>query len=175
MQEATQTNQAELKMIGDIVASYAASNPSATPASVAEMVETLKKTMATPAAAVASAPQAEIPSQAPEAPAQPEAATEENVETKTAKAEKPKPAVPINKSFSKDKVTCLCCGKQMSMLKRHLGAAHGLSPEEYKEMFNLPEDHPITAPSYTMQKRSMAEMTSFGKYPRKERKTEKAK
>lgn len=165
----TTNNEAELKMIGEIVAAYASSNPSATPESVAEMALALKMKMATPASEVPAAPKAEIPSQAAqpvETEAEAPAPAKASKKSQSTAKDKPTPAVPIKDSVSKHKVTCLCCGLEMKMLKRHLGAAHGLTPAAYREMFDLPEDHLLTAPAYSSQKRSLAKMTDFGKYPR---------
>ncbi|MDR3438733.1 MucR family transcriptional regulator, partial [Telmatospirillum sp.] len=42
------------------------------------------------------------------------------------------PAVSIRKSVRPDAITCLECGKELSMLKRHIATDHGLSPAEYR-------------------------------------------
>jgi predicted transcriptional regulator len=72
----------------------------------------------------------------------------------------------IRDSVTDEKVTCLCCGESMKMLKRHLGAAHGLTEHEYRQRYGLSEDHPITAPAYTRRKSSYAHKVGFGKYQR---------
>jgi predicted transcriptional regulator len=77
-----------------------------------------------------------------------------------------KPALPIEDAITRDKVFCLCCGKGFKMLKRHLGAEHGLSEAEYRAMFNLPEDLPLVAPSYSRKKAAFAKEAGFGKYSR---------
>jgi hypothetical protein len=33
-------------------------------------------------------------------------------------------------------------------LKRRLGAAHGLTPDQYRKLFDLKPDYPMVAPSY---------------------------
>jgi predicted transcriptional regulator len=76
------------------------------------------------------------------------------------------PAVPINKAITQDKVFCLCCGKGFKMLKRHLGAEHDLTEAEYRTMFDLPEDLPLVAPSYSKKKANYAKKAGFGKYNR---------
>lgn len=76
------------------------------------------------------------------------------------------PALPVDKAITQDKVFCLCCGKGFKMLKRHLGAEHGLSEAEYRTMFNLPEDLPLVAPSYSKKKANYAKKAGFGKYDR---------
>ncbi len=47
------------------------------------------------------------------------------------------PAVAINKSVKRNEIICLECGKGHKMLKRHLGTAHGLTPEEYRARWDL--------------------------------------
>jgi len=53
----------------------------------------------------------------------------------------PRPAVAIDQSVSDETVTCLCCGKSFTMLKRHLKAEHGLTEGQYRAQFGL--DEPI--------------------------------
>ncbi|MGP0001840.1 MAG: MucR family transcriptional regulator [Acetobacteraceae bacterium] len=42
------------------------------------------------------------------------------VEQTTAAPTKPEPAVPVRRSVFPDHIVCLDCGKQFSMLRRHL-------------------------------------------------------
>ncbi len=84
--------------------------------------------------------------------------------------EKPKPAVSIKKSVTKDSIVCLECGKGQKTLKRHLNAKHDLTPEQYRERFNLPGDYPFTAPSYSAQRSKMAKSIGFGTKGRGKRK-----
>ena len=76
------------------------------------------------------------------------------------------PALPIEKAVTHDKVFCLCCGKGFKMLKRHLGAEHGLTEAAYRAMFGLSEDIPLVAPSYSNRKANYARKVGFGKYDR---------
>ena len=69
-------------------------------------------------------------------------------------------------AVTNDKVFCLCCGRGFKMLKRHLGAEHGLTEQAYRDTFNLPEDYPLVAPSYSERKASYARSVGFGKYER---------
>ncbi len=78
------------------------------------------------------------------------------------------PALPIAKAVTEDKVYCLCCGKGFKMLKRHLGAEHGLTEAAYRAMFGLSDDIPLVAPSYSVRKASYARKVGFGKYDRAE-------
>ncbi len=56
------------------------------------------------------------------------------------------PAVAIEKSVFPDYIICLEDGKKLKMLKRHLMAAYGLSPEEYRARWNLPSHLPDDCP-----------------------------
>lgn len=76
------------------------------------------------------------------------------------------PAVPISESVSDDAVTCLCCGRSFTMLKRHLKAEHGLTEDQYRQQFGLPEDHPLVAPNYSIRKAEYAKRIGLGKYAR---------
>ena len=82
----------------------------------------------------------------------------------------PQPAVPIKQSVTADYVVCLEDGLRAKMLKRHLAAAHGLTPKEYRRRWGLPIDHPITAPNFSKRRATIAKDTSFGTYRRKGRK-----
>lgn len=66
----------------------------------------------------------------------------------------------------RDRIFCLCCGKGFQMLKRHLGAEHGLTEGEYRQKFGLPDDYPLVAPGYSERKATYARSVGFGKYSR---------
>lgn len=76
------------------------------------------------------------------------------------------PAVPIEQAVSDDKVTCLCCGKSFTMLKRHLKAEHGMTEEDYRAAFGLSDDFPLVAPKYSERKAAYAKQVGLGKYER---------
>ncbi|MGR3571043.1 MucR family transcriptional regulator [Brevirhabdus sp.] len=80
--------------------------------------------------------------------------------------DRPQPALPVARAVSDDKVYCLCCGRGFKMLKRHLGAEHGMTEAQYRARFNLPESVPLVAPSYSRKKASYARDSGFGKYDR---------
>jgi predicted transcriptional regulator len=46
---------------------------------------------------------------------------------------KPKPAVPVIRSVFPDHIVCLDCGKQFSMMRRHLMTIHKLTPDQYRQ------------------------------------------
>lgn len=79
---------------------------------------------------------------------------------------KPEPAVPVRRSIRPDHLVCLVCGKPQRTLKRHLGAAHGLSPAQYRERFDLKPDYPMIAPNYARQRSELALQIGLGR-PRK--------
>ena len=65
---------------------------------------------------------------------------------------KPEPAVPVRRSIRDEHLTCLVCGKQQKTLRRHLDVAHQLTPEAYRERFELKPDYSMVAPSYARQR-----------------------
>ncbi|MEM8787791.1 MAG: MucR family transcriptional regulator [Pseudomonadota bacterium] len=76
------------------------------------------------------------------------------------------PAVPIKKSVTNDYIICLEDGKELKMLKRHLWAAYGMTPEEYREKWGLKPDYPMVAPSYSMKRKDLAKKNGLGRKPK---------
>ena len=72
------------------------------------------------------------------------------------------PAIPISDTIHPDYVVCLEDGKRFKMLKGHLAAHHGLTPEQYREKWGLPDDHPMTAPNYSKKRLDMAHAMGLG-------------
>jgi predicted transcriptional regulator len=75
---------------------------------------------------------------------------------------KPEPAVPVRRSIHDDHLVCLVCGEQHRTLRRHLDVAHRLTPEAYREQFELKSDYPMAAPGYSRQRSEMAKRTGLG-------------
>jgi predicted transcriptional regulator len=75
---------------------------------------------------------------------------------------KPEPAVSVRRSVRDDHLVCLVCGKQQKILRRHLDAAHQLTPQDYRELFGLRSDYPMAAPGYSRQRSEMARRTGLG-------------
>ena len=73
------------------------------------------------------------------------------------------PAVPIRKSVTPDHIVCLEDGKKLKMLKRYLRSTYGLSPEEYRNKWNLPTDYPMVAPNYAKRRSEFAKKSGLGK------------
>lgn len=92
--------------------------------------------------------------------------TLQSLGTQAAKAERPKPAVPIKKSITPDYVVCLEDGKQLKMLKRHLKTAYNMTPDEYRERWGLPADYPMVAPNYAKHRSTLAKKIGLGTKPR---------
>jgi len=74
-----------------------------------------------------------------------------------------KPAVAVYKSVRSDALICLVCGKEFLTLRRHLGEKHRLSPEQYRERYNLPDDYPMDAAVYTEVRSDLAKARGLGK------------
>lgn len=72
------------------------------------------------------------------------------------------PAVPVKKSVTSEYIVCLEDGKQFKSLKRHLNAAYGMTPEEYRKRWNLPSDYPMTAPGYSERRSALAKQMGLG-------------
>jgi predicted transcriptional regulator len=79
--------------------------------------------------------------------------------------EKREPAVSIRASIKHDHIICLEDGKKMKMLKRHLRTDHGMTPEEYRQRWNLPADYPMAAPNYSERRRELAKQIGLGRKP----------
>lgn len=74
-----------------------------------------------------------------------------------------KPAVPVRRSVNPDYLVCLEDGRKLKMLKRHLRAAFGMTPEEYRSRWNLPNDYPMVAPNYAKKRSEFAKKMGLGK------------
>jgi len=72
------------------------------------------------------------------------------------------PAVSVRKSLaSKDHIISMIDGKPYKTLRRHL-AGHGLTPEQYRERYNLKADYPMVSESYSQTRREMAKKIGLG-------------
>ena len=76
---------------------------------------------------------------------------------------RPDPAVPIKSSIKPDYVVCLEDGKKLKMLKRHLMTHYGMTPEDYRAKWGLPNDYPMVAPNYAQKRRELAKAIGLGK------------
>ena len=80
-------------------------------------------------------------------------------------AEKPKPAVPVNRSVTDDHIVCLEDGKTFKSLKRHLMTNHEMTPDAYRERWGLKHDYPMVAPAYAASRSKLAKSLGLGRKP----------
>lgn len=73
-----------------------------------------------------------------------------------------KPAVPVKKSVMPDYIICLEDGKKFKSLKRHLRTHYNLTPEEYRDKWDLPTDYPMVAPNYAAARSELAKKMGLG-------------
>ncbi len=75
------------------------------------------------------------------------------------------PTVSIKTSVKPSYIVCLEDGKKLKTLKRHLRIAHGLSPQEYRKKWGLPEDYPMVAPKSAERRSELAKKIGLGRKP----------
>lgn len=76
--------------------------------------------------------------------------------------EKPRPAVSIKRSVTREYIVCLEDGKRLKMLKRHLKTIYDMTPDEYRKRWGLPDDYPMVAPAYAQQRSASARKIGLG-------------
>jgi predicted transcriptional regulator len=81
----------------------------------------------------------------------------------SAEAEPLKPAVTVRRSITPDHLVCLEDGKKFKSLKRHLMTHHQLTPQQYREKWNLAADYPMVAPNYSATRSSLAKTSGLGR------------
>ena len=79
--------------------------------------------------------------------------------------DKPTPMVSIKKSVTPDYIISLEDGRHYKSLKRHLNG-RGLTPDAYREKWDLPSDYPMVAPNYAKQRSELAKSMGLGRQPR---------
>jgi predicted transcriptional regulator len=126
-----------LRMTADVVAAYVSNNTLAT-AQLADVINAVYKSLRGLEGQVAEAP-----------------------------AEPLKPAVAIRKSITPEFLICLEDGKKLKMLKRHLKTAYNMTPEQYRDRWNLAPDYPMVAPNYARQRSRLAKEIGLGTRGRK--------
>src|SRR3954454_4591229 len=78
-----------------------------------------------------------------------------------------RPAVSGKKSMTADYLVCLEDGKHFKSLKRHLRTQYSMTPEQYREKWNLPSDYPMVAPNYAVARSQLAKKMDLGKQRRR--------
>lgn len=85
-------------------------------------------------------------------------------------AVRPQPAVPIKRSVQPDYIVCLEDGLHFKSIKRHLFVSHGMTPEEYREKWDLSDAYPMVAPNYAQQRSEFAKAQGLGQRAKRKRK-----
>ncbi|MGA2496007.1 MAG: MucR family transcriptional regulator [Roseiarcus sp.] len=75
----------------------------------------------------------------------------------------PAPAVSTRKSVTPDYLICLDDGRKFKSLRRHL-ATLGMTPEQYRAKWSLPNDYPMVAPNYAAQRSALAKKIGLGQF-----------
>ncbi|RCL00203.1 MAG: putative transcriptional regulator [Candidatus Tokpelaia sp. JSC189] len=83
--------------------------------------------------------------------------------------EKPKPAVNPKRSITDQYIICLEDGKKFKSLKRHLMTHYNMTPERYREKWELDPNYPMVAPNYAQARSVLAKEMGLGR--KRKRKT----
>jgi len=82
-------------------------------------------------------------------------------------SEPPKPAISVKRSVTPDYIVCLEDGKKFKSLKRHLRTQYSMTPEAYREKWDLPPDYPMVAPNYAAARSQLAKQMGLGQQRRR--------
>lgn len=77
--------------------------------------------------------------------------------------EKPKPAISPKRSVADDYIICLEDGKKFKSLKRHLMTHYNMTPEQYREKWELDPSYPMVAPNYAKARSQLAKKMGLGR------------
>jgi predicted transcriptional regulator len=77
--------------------------------------------------------------------------------------QKKEPVVSVRASVKPEYIVCMECGKRQKTLKRHLQSAHGMTPQQYRSDYGLPDSYPMVAPAYAAQRSEMAKSIGLGR------------
>jgi predicted transcriptional regulator len=80
----------------------------------------------------------------------------------TPHGERPECGVSIEESIQNDYIICFEDGKKLKLLKRHLRTFYNMTPEQYRQRWNLPFDYPMVAPNYAKKRSSLALQIGLG-------------
>jgi predicted transcriptional regulator len=64
-----------------------------------------------------------------------------------------------------DRLVCMEDGLSMKMLKRHLLTVHGMTPDDYRAKWGLPDEYPMVASTYAKLRSSLALQSGLGLKP----------
>jgi predicted transcriptional regulator len=74
-----------------------------------------------------------------------------------------KRAVSVSKSVTADRLICLFDGAPYKMLKHHLRAAHGMTPQQYRAHWSLPADYPMVSETSASLRSGFAKSIGLGR------------
>ena len=80
-----------------------------------------------------------------------------------------KAAPNMHDTVTPDYIVCLEDGKKLQSLKRYIGGRYGLTPEQYRQKWNLPDDYPMVAPNYAKRRSQIAKQMGLGRKSKKKR------
>jgi len=80
-----------------------------------------------------------------------------------------KGALNVHETVTPDYIICLEDGKRLQTLKRYIGGRYGLTPDQYRQKWNLPVDYPMVAPNYAKRRSQIAKQMGLGQKPPKKR------
>jgi predicted transcriptional regulator len=72
------------------------------------------------------------------------------------------PAVPVKKSVTPEGITCLFDGQTFKTLRRHLLAAHNMTPVEYRQAWGLDPDYPMVSEVTSKMRSDFAKSIGLG-------------
>jgi predicted transcriptional regulator len=78
-----------------------------------------------------------------------------------------RPAISVKKSITPEYIVCLEDGKKFKSLKRHLRTQYNMTPEQYREKWQLPADYPMVAPNYAAARSQLAKQMGLGQQRRR--------
>ena len=81
------------------------------------------------------------------------------------------PAVDISQSVTDEYLYSLEDGQPYRSLRRHLAAKHGMTPDDYRRKWGLPDDYPMVAPSYARERSEVAKRIGLGRASQAHQKT----
>lgn len=84
-------------------------------------------------------------------------------------AESLKPAVPVKRSVTPEYIICLEDGLKFKSLKRHLRTRYNMTPDQYREKWNLPPDYSMVAANYAAARSRLARDMGLGQQRRRRR------
>lgn len=73
------------------------------------------------------------------------------------------PFVPVDESKRFDHLTCLQCGKETTLLERHLRKAHDITPQQYRVTYSLPADYPMVTQEFSLRRSEIAKSHGLGR------------